>query len=203
MYLEIAETSQEKIQIAEWYFEKSYRDSLLSKTNYHQSIIARYIISKNISTLYNVKNYIPPIDYNNSAEEGIHSSISHSNNFIFVGIHTTKIWVDLEYKKKKKTDIYKIFSENEWMILDTIQAYHPTKEKIDFFYILWTSKESLIKFLWVNIDAVEKITLKKITLTESIFSQIKFSYILSLEYNNIVYKTYCGENSKVTYSISF
>ena len=77
--------------------------------------------------------------------DGVHFSLSHSDNLVCVALSNQPVGVDVEPIRTLKTQDFalKILSEQE------LAAYHATKENEQSAYLLraWTRKESLFKRL--------------------------------------------------------
>lgn len=69
-------------------------------------------------------------------------NLSHAGNWIVCAIDETPIGIDIEEMKQIDLNIAKRFFSNiEWMKL----VQEPEEDKLDYFYNLWTLKESYIK----------------------------------------------------------
>lgn len=113
--------------------------------------------------------------------DNIHFNISHSGDYVIVGISDTEIGVDIEIYKDAKHEIidlakrYYTKEEYDWILS------FDEKDRIEAFYKIWTLKESYIKFegkgLSISLSSFgfiienEDICLKK---ENKLFSEIKF-----------------------------
>lgn len=71
-----------------------------------------------------------------------HFNYSHSGEWIALVVDQYPVGIDIELIKKIDLEIaYRFFSTSECLELSAV----PQNQKIDFFYSLWTLKESLIK----------------------------------------------------------
>ncbi|MBY8913494.1 4'-phosphopantetheinyl transferase superfamily protein [Bacillus sp. YC2] len=81
------------------------------------------------------KPYIPSLP-------AVHFNISHSGRWIVCAVDSAPIGIDIEKLKPGTIDIAKrFFSQTEY---NDLQAKHPD-EQTDYFYHLWSMKESFIK----------------------------------------------------------
>jgi 4'-phosphopantetheinyl transferase len=107
-------------------------------------ILIRWIIYKKIGK--NIKNIKVGINKNGKpflkGNINIHFNISHSGSWIICGLDKFPIGVDIEMIKLIDFKIVKrFFSEFEY--LEFIKK--PDKDKLNYFYEMWTLKESYIK----------------------------------------------------------
>lgn len=174
------------------YFQADYQKIIKS----NEGIVARYLISTYIDKYLNLKNYQPKIDekwkpifdLNN-----IYRSISHKDNLVFVWISKEKIWVDIEIYKERDKYLLDTFSIDEYNILWW-------KNRTNF-YILWTAKESFIKYNLLELNEMEEIKLvnKKNVNIES--NNLKFSMKLLLDFNWINNQVFFWRIDDINYSV--
>lgn len=127
--------------------------------------------------------------------KGIHWSISHKKECIFIWCSDRNIWIDLEIYKERSIDFLNSFKKNEYNIL--------WWKNWDFFYILWTAKESVIKYNLWNLDDMKNISVISMNLIEKKISNIDFHTELKLLFNweqHIVLSWKLGKN---IYSICY
>jgi len=111
-----------------------------------RSILCNKTKTHNSSLLFSTNDYGKPylkgnyvIDYN----------ISHSAEWVVCGICEGKIGIDVEKIEPISLDIAKsFFTNNEYLDLLSIEG----TKRIDFFYELWTLKESYIKAVGAGIN---------------------------------------------------
>ena len=187
MKLIIKKINKKIIKKALKFFPKNFFQKLKKEKigTYNESLVARYLIKKNW------KNY---------------SSISHKKNLVFVWIKNSKIWVDIEIIKKRDENLLNKFLDKEYKILG--------KKNWKNFYILWTIKESIIKFENLSLDNIEEILLIKTKKINKKISNLYFEKKLILEFkkNNLEnndekklkikkFITYFWIKNKIIYSI--
>lgn len=74
----------------------------------------------------------------------IHFNISHAGDFVVCAFSEQEVGIDIEKIKKIDLDIAKrFFCQSEY---EDLLAQNPTKQ-LDYFYSLWTLKESYLKWL--------------------------------------------------------
>jgi len=176
MNLKIQKINQTIIKESEKYFWGSFCDNLkkVKYWTYNESLVARYLIKKN---------------------NNIFSSISHKKGLVFIWTNNTKIWVDIELMKIRWTELLHKFNNNEYNILEKKdnQRVEPLcwqTYKWDLFYILWTAKESIIKFDNLKLDNIQDILLIKSEKIKKDISWIIFNKKLTFKYLDTIYKTY-------------
>ena len=183
MELQININPLELLSEAENYFSVSFCNDLqLQKPwTYTESLVARYLIEKN-KNLQGAKD--PCYSF---------SSISHKKNLVFIATSDNKIWVDIEIYKQRWIDLLDTFSDGEYSIL--------WWKNWDNFYILWTAKESCIKFLNLKLEDMKWISLISSQKSEYIFSNLKFFSKHALEYYNNKITVYSWWDWEIIYSI--
>lgn len=71
-----------------------------------------------------------------------HFNITHSKEYLAIAISNAEIGIDIEYNDQKHLKISKkIFSNSMFLTYNKLDE----KEKIDFFYCIWTIRESFLK----------------------------------------------------------
>ncbi len=81
--------------------------------------------------------------YGKPCKDNYFFSLSHSNDYVVLGVADSEIGVDIEMKRSRNPKLADyVFSDLEKNAL---------KEEMDF-YRLWTSKESLVKYVGFGID---------------------------------------------------
>lgn len=197
MYLLIKELNNDLFDLSTGYFDKDYKSELKSKSNYKESIVSRYLVSKLVTEHFWIKDYLPCFDDNWKPlfYGDIHFSISHKNNLVFVWVSGKKIWLDIEVYKKREVSLLDIFSEDNYKRL-WWKNWHN-------FYILWTSYESIIKYSWIKDIDTKKLIIKKIDTKNIIISWIDFRYDLDIIYNNYIFDIFSFSWENRFYSICY
>ena len=81
--------------------------------------------------------------YGKPCKDNYYFSLSHSNDYVVLGVSDSEIGVDIEMKRSRNPKLADyVFSDLEKAAL---------KEEMDF-YRFWTSKESLVKYVGFGID---------------------------------------------------
>ncbi|MBN3036080.1 MAG: 4'-phosphopantetheinyl transferase superfamily protein [Bacteroidales bacterium] len=81
---------------------------------------------------------------------GLHFNISHAGLWVVCGIFTGEIGIDIEKIRKTKLGVAKRFftpAEIEWLISK------PPESRPEYFFRLWTLKESYLKYLGLGMTA--------------------------------------------------
>jgi len=79
-----------------------------------------------------------------------HFNISHSGDFVLVAFSDCQVGVDIEKNKGNRLKVAKRFFTQEE--LDDLFAISAEKQQIDYFYQLWTLKESYMKAIGKGIS---------------------------------------------------
>jgi 4'-phosphopantetheinyl transferase len=80
-----------------------------------------------------------------SASSGLHFNISHSGDWAVCAVSALPVGVDIEMIQPIELSIAKdCFTENEYR---TMTSFSKRTEQLDYFYTIWTIKESYIKAL--------------------------------------------------------
>ena len=81
--------------------------------------------------------------YGKPCKDNYYFSLSHSNDYVVLGVSDSEIGVDIEMKRSRNPKLADyVFSDLEKAAL---------KDEMDF-YRFWTSKESLVKYVGFGID---------------------------------------------------
>lgn len=173
------------------YFPLDYVETLKSK----ESIVSRYLISKEVENTYKIINYLPKIDYHKipKFDNNIFWSISHKDNLVFVWVSKNMIWIDIEIYKERDSAVLDKFSIEEYELLWW-------KNWINF-YILWTAKESIIKFNLLMLDDMSNIKLIKVQENISDFSKITFAKELLFNNKNNINQVKFWFKGDIFYSV--
>ncbi len=191
MFFDIKNNLELEYKKAIKYFPLDYINSLWSK----ESIVSRFIISKKIEKIFNINNYLLKFDENwiPLFDNGIFWSISHKDNLVFVWVHNELIWIDLEIYKERDLSVLDQFEIEEYNIL--------WWKNWDNFYILWTAKESVIKFNLLNLNDLSKIKLIQEKNIQKNISNLEFSKKLLLSYNSWINQVYFWRKDEIFYSV--
>jgi len=192
MILKIINNSDIYYKDAIDYFPKEYSSIISSK----ESLVSRYIISTIVDNSFNIKKYLPKVDATWKPVylyENLYWSISHKENLVFVWISDTQIWVDIEFYKERDNSVLDYFLDSEYELLGW--------KNWSNFYVLWTAKESVIKYNLSNLDNINGIKLLELISNEQIISDLKFSKKLLFNYKNNINQVFFWENEGKFYSI--
>ena len=152
MYLQIKKINNEIILEAEKFLSSDFARELKSKSTFKESLVARYLISQ---------------------KKWKFSSISHKDGLVFIWVSNKNIWIDIEIFKERDISLLEVFSYEEYNKL--------WWKNWQNFYILWTAKESIIKYLKWNLEEINNYKLIKVKKINKIFSEICFNYKLFFE----------------------
>jgi hypothetical protein len=97
-------------------------------------------------------------------EAGKYFSLSHSGQWVFVGVFPQwPIWVDIEDMKPRWEEIFGIHSKEEYELFswNTRNRKSPV-DQYEIFYRLWTIKEAVLKLFLSGIDALWDVILWEI-----------------------------------------
>lgn len=191
MFLQINENIDLLYFDALKYFPLEYVKNFNSK----ESIVSRYLISINIKKIYWIVWFMPKVDQNwiPLFNNGIFWSISHKENLVYIWIDNKNIWVDIEIYKKRDKSVLNQFCDYEYDILWW-------KNWINF-YILWTAKESIIKFILWNLDSIKSIKLQKFLDCNISIWNLHFSKELILNNNWDLFQVFFNKNDSFFYSL--
>ena len=191
MYLSLYPLNKETIDLAEQSFPAEYINQLkTSSSNYHGSLIGRYIVSKHIHqetwVWYNIATWV-------YQQDKFYFSYAHTDEYVLVAIEERKIWVDLEIIKSRDTSLlHQYHSELE----------HMDKVTWESFYAMRTAKEALIKFLDLSFNEIESIELVGVSEFDIHYGDIHFSKTLSLIYHGEKYAVFHGEKDQLSYAVT-
>ena len=174
MFLKIQKINNELINKSEKEFWDLFCKKLKKQKywTYNESLIARYLIKQN---------------------ENKFSSISHKKNLIFIWINNKKIWVDIEIFKERNSSLLNKFLKQEYLLLWEKNWYN--------FYILWTAKESIIKYENLQLDIIYNIIIKKYKKINKNIWDIFFDKKIIFELNSKKFIVYSWNKKNIFYSI--
>lgn len=145
--------------------------------------VDKYKINKDkllhLGSIYLKRKYIKGDIYNNEygkpLNDNISFNISHSNEYVIIGISKTNIGIDIEYIKDIKDNLINYcLSDNE---KNNLNKYN--------FYYFWTRKEAYFKLLGKGILYKEIKNIDTLNLENIYFETIKIdNYYLSIAKEN-------------------
>lgn len=182
------------IYISEKYFQEAlknlpetYKNSLITKISYQESLVGRYFIYKNAWYLPKINEIgIPVFEKNNFW------SLSHKENIVFIWRNNKEIWVDIEILKTRSTEVLSVHKNTEYNILWWTDFLN--------FYILWTLKESIIKLFLSSIDFLPDIKIMTFLKEEKNIDSLKFNYHFIGSFQNIWWKWSVGIKENIIYA---
>jgi 4'-phosphopantetheinyl transferase len=178
---------EQLIDIQKYRFKRDRNKRLLARNFLYTYLKDRYGIN---SFELDYNQYQKPFLKDNKA---IDFSISYSNDFVLVAVsHKHKVGADIEYidKNINHNELKEVIMHN-----DEIKYYNQlqTEEaKVDFFFEVFSTKESLIKSMGMglyfdvkaidilNLKASEEFASRNHSLTTSLFDQVKMDYKASI-----------------------
>lgn len=173
--LQIIHTSEKNFQEAIQTLPETYKNSLITKKTYKESLIGRYFIYKNTWYLPKINQIGTPI-----FEKDNFWSISHKENIVFIWRNQKEIWVDIEILKTRSKEVFSIHNETEYTMIWWRNFLH--------FYILWTLKESIIKVFVSSIDLLPDIKINTFLQEEKNINALIFGYHFIWTFQNIWWK---------------
>lgn len=191
MFLNIVSKIELEYKNALNYFPLDYINQLNSK----ESIVSRFLISKEVENTYKIHNYFPKFDENKIplSNNGIFWSISHKGDLVFIWIDINKIWIDVEIYKERDKSLLDQFSDEEYNIFWW-------KNWVNF-YIIWTAKECVIKYNLLNLNNLNDIKIKEIKNVDNWISNLIFSKKIVLKYKTQTNQVYFGRKDDIFYSV--
>ncbi len=191
MFLKIQKNINSDYNKALKYFSLDYLSTLKSK----ESIVSRFIISKEVEKKYKIEKYLPKInsDWIPLFDNGIFWSISHKDDLVFIWVSTEMIWVDIEVYKERDLSLLNQFNNEEYVLLWW-------KNWINF-YILWIAKESIIKYNLWKLDDIWDVKLIKINDIEKVIDGVIFIKELLFDYKISQKQVFFWRKDDVFYSV--
>jgi len=189
MYLEIKQFNSRLLEEAKDFFSDDY---IFNKTN--ESIFSRYLISKEFQKQENI-HYLPMVDSDWIPVffDKNYWSISHKKWLVFIWISKNKLWVDIEKYKERDISLLIQFDDSEYEIL--------WWKNWNNFYILWTAKESIIKYNLCKLDDIKNMNLILYNNINTVISWITFTRRLVIIFNWVRYEVLNWIKWKNFYSI--
>ena len=187
--LKILNINKNIISQATNFLPKDYIKTLKNKSNFNESIVARFLIFKN-------HNFLPIIDINQKPifENDFFWSISHKENLVFVWSSNIPIWIDIEIIKKRSLEIFSLHLKKEYIFF--------WEKNLKNFYLLWVLKESVIKLNLITLDDLEYINIQSIIKKNIIIDWIKFMFQAYWIYKNTEFISFIWYKNNLVYAIS-
>lgn len=174
MYLNIQKINNKILKESENYFPDSFCYNLKKDKpwTYRESLVARYIIKQNNNT---------------------YTSISHKKGLVFIWTSNKKIWIDIEILKERDKHLLSKFKREEFDLLGW-------KSWINF-YILWTAKESIIKYLNLKLDDITDIILTNYDNISENKWWLTFSKKMKFNYKGNINLVYSWRDKEIIFSV--
>ena len=204
MYLKITKIDSKILELSKKYFSDNFYNFLNQATRV-ESLFARFLICKYIEKEENIilsnseKNnfisYETWLNWTKIWNRKYFFSISHKKELVFIWVNNSKIWLDIELNKNRDESLLNKFNIKEYSIL--------WWKNWDNFYLLWTSKESIIKYLNLGLDNIEDVILIKEEILEENIWWIIFSRerIFKYKWKKII--VYWWKDKDMIYSVVF
>lgn len=152
-------------------------DSFRFVADKQRSLMGNLIVRQFYAKTLNLNPMKIEFDYNEHEKPSLknhpkaHFNISHSGDYVVVTFSDCPVGVDIEKNKGNRLKVAKRFFTREE--LDDLFAFSEEKEQIEYFYQLWTLKESYMKTIG-----------KGISMSLSSFSFKKFYTDFRLRYSS-------------------
>lgn len=152
-------------------------DSFRFVADKQRSLMGNLIVRQFYAKTLNLNPMKIEFDYNEHEKPSLknhpkaHFNISHSGDYVVVAFSDCPVGVDIEKNKGNRLKVAKRFFTREE--LDDLFAFSEEKEQIEYFYQLWTLKESYMKTIG-----------KGISMSLSSFSFKKFYTDFRLRYSS-------------------
>lgn len=131
-------------------------DSFRFVADKQRSLMGDLIVRQFYAKTLNLNPMKIEFDYNEHEKPSLknhpkaHFNISHSGDYVVVAFSDCPVGVDIEKNKGNRLKVAKRFFTREE--LDDLNAFPEEQEQIDYFYTLWTLKESYMKALGKGIS---------------------------------------------------
>lgn len=156
--------------------EKIKYELIKSTLRRKQFLFSRGILREELSKILDDDPVIIPIQNNKNgkpyiAKHNLYFNISHTAQYIFIGIDNNNIGIDIEYGTPRNFDMIatKIFSAE--ISKKIVDQYDIDKKKV-LFYLSWTEYEAKIKLLGSNVFNRDINHLKDIGIITYYFSKL-------------------------------
>jgi 4'-phosphopantetheinyl transferase len=161
-------------------------DSYKSAINRQRKLFGEMLAYKGLQQCFNLKAEDIIFEYGSKGKPALKNgkdkffNITHSGDWVVCGVSDTEIGVDIELLKKARMNVAdRFFTTTEVSKLNSLTD----KDQDDYFYLLWTVKESYLKYLGTGLtkplnsfDVICEDGI--ISVNESDFSlQLKFSEV--------------------------
>lgn len=126
-------------------------DSFRFVADKQRSLMGNLIVRQFYAKTLNLNPMKIEFDYNEHEKPSLknhpkaHFNISHSGDYVVVAFSDCPVGVDIEKNKGNRLKVAKRFFTREE--LDDLNAFPEEQKQIDYFYTLWTLKESYMKAL--------------------------------------------------------
>lgn len=152
-----------------------YIEALKYKSTFEESVVARMCMQDIVCEECKVENFLAHNDENETpqCESGIFWSIAHKKHLVFIGVWDIPLWVDIEFITPREASMLSSFTDDEYAVV-----WWKTLEN---FYVLWTAKESILKYQLKSIDSLEWIEAISIEEEEKCIGEIVFHTKLVLQ----------------------
>jgi hypothetical protein len=113
---------------------------------------------------------------------------------VFVWISDDTLWVDIERYKQRDESVYEYFTDKELQILGW--------KNLESFYIWWTAKKSLIKYMELWIDDIYDIEIIRVIKEDNVIWGLEFNLVIMMKFEENYFKAYSGKliKEKIFYS---
>lgn len=195
MKLRVLEITDDMIAEAEQKFSQGYLTHIREQAmTYENSLVGRYTISKLLHELTGMRHELPMNVYNTPDEE-YYFSYSHTHGILLAGVHTDKIWVDVEICKPRDEALLKQYEAAAHKVQDL---------SWEWFYQIRTSQEALVKYLDMPLNEVETIQIVD-QISQNIDHEsgeiLPLTYTLSALYQGKTYEILYGANGILRYAV--
>jgi len=145
MYLSVVACDENLYQEARAFFLQQWRSDLLVKDQI--SLIWAYLVTK-----YFRENWKPKFSFIEwvYSYEDLYFSTSHTDNLLMIAVDDTQIAVDFEYMHPRDASL-----------LNDVKLPHSKFSPWENFYIQWTAKECLVKFLDLTSNEMREMKVAK------------------------------------------
>lgn len=156
-------------------FPWEYLQMLEKWVNVHESIVARYILQKMAKKYFWIPDFLA---YKNEKwipipHKYFFWSMAHKPQTVIAWISDTPLWCDIEIYKEKSPELLNFFNPQEYRKIWEINWEN--------FYFLWTAKESVIKYIQADLDAIQWFSCTKVMEEEVTIWEVAFSKMLTLQ----------------------
>lgn len=178
MFLKIKNITSSDIDNAKGYFWEAFCEWLKQEKpwTYSESLVSRYFLDKNRDK---------------------YTSISHKKNLVFVGSSDVNISIDIEKISERGKSLLSYVKEEDRIIFEKYWI----EDKWQQFYVLWTAKESIIKYCQCTLDDMMSMNLQNIEACEIIISDVEFTWRAYYMFESKVYEIYFHMQDSIICSV--